>query len=75
MRLARQIGVVSGDDIRVFELGDRLDLAFKSLENPTSIERRRGNDLERDDAFHAAMLGLQDDSHAPFAKLVRESPS
>ena len=72
MGAAGFVGVVSRDDVGVFELGGRFNLA---LETPQRLGRQHDlgrQDFQSDQPFHPSMLGLEHQSHTALAELVED---
>ena len=64
-------GVVGGDDVGVFQLGRRFHFAVEPLDGPGLLHGRGREDLDGHQAFHPAVLGLEDHAHPAFADLVQ----
>ena len=68
-------GVVELDDVRMRELGERLDLAFEALEEAGVLGEIGGEDLEGGLSAGDEFLGEMDASHAAAPDLAREDPA
>jgi hypothetical protein len=63
-------GVEGRDDMGMKQFGRRFDFAMEALDAVGRLGGRCRQDLERYDAFHAAVLGLVDLAHAAGSDLV-----
>ena len=68
-------GVVELDDVRMRELGERLDLALEALEEAGVLGELGGEDLDGGASAGDFFLGEMDASHAAATDLAREDPS
>ena len=63
MRAVVLVGIVSGDDVGMSQLGGRLDLAVKALDEIGILDLIGGEDLKSDFALHRLVLGQKDLPH------------
>ena len=63
-------GVEGHDDVRVSELGDRLDLALETLGVGALTGGFTCQDLECDDPLHTAVAGLEHGAHAAGSQTI-----
>ena len=67
------VGVVGRDDVRVDQLGRSPHLAQEHFLGAVGTQQVGGQHLERDDAAHGAVFGLEDAAHAAAADLVENA--
>ena len=67
------VEVVDGDDIGVVELGERQRLAAEALPRHLVGQRAGRQQLERDVALQALVMGGVDDAHAARADLLEHA--
>ncbi len=68
MALGILVGIIGHDDVGVTEPGDGLDLALEPLDEGRVLPETGGQQLESDDAFHAAVPGFVNRAHAAGAQ-------
>src|SRR5262249_37666376 len=68
-------GVVELDDVRMLELGERLDLALEALEEARLLGQVGSENLDGGLAAGDLFLGEMDAPHAAAPDLAREDPS
>src|SRR5262245_34773851 len=73
VRTLEYVGVVGGDDVGMAETGGRFDLALKPQQGPRQSDNLRRKHLERHQALHPRVLGLEHPSHTAFAKLIKDA--
>ena len=72
MRAADFVGIVGDHDVRMRQLGRRLDLALEPPQQFGRPDDLGREDFQGDQPFHPPMLGLQHQPHAALAELVQD---
>ena len=65
------ISIVCLDNVRMIELGRRMNLAVKALDRVGAGQSFLANDLESDDPAHPVMPRLEDGPHAALAEALQ----